>query len=240
MLRRKIAFVVAGNLFLAAMVLAGCVPIKRRTPRPGNIRNSASRNGDEQKSEKVETVTPFQIEECSCPDLDLPLDENNSYASDYLESWASFEGTSFSSVQQLNCIWEEGYQSQNKTGLIFADMDIYHFYREDEAQQLLDELTQDRALIFKECTPENLCSGKIIEKSGERVFYLLKNVYPVDGNELPSTHIALLTRSIETNKIGAFVIDIYLEHPEQEMGSSWTGDAAKTLEACALELVQKK
>ena len=240
MFNRRFYLGAAGILVLVGMIMISCVPNKTKTPRLGDKRDSVSRDGEGQKNKKVETVTPFSIEMCSFPDLNISFDKTDHYAHIHLGEWTSRMGTKFTGGQEVNCNWEKGYKSQHKTSSILAEMDIYYLYDKNIALVLLEELAMEHVGMYKSCTPENLCTREIIGKSGDGDFYLQKNVYPLDGVDLPSTHLALLARSYETKKVGYFVIDISLEHPELELDSTWAGDMAKSLESCALDILDKK
>ena len=191
----------------------------------------------EQALQSQGPFTEFSLANCSCGGIDLPLNEERSSASNNTYRMGMLSGGEVEVTNRLTCVWEQPYQSENKTATITFYMDMYRFAEPQYAQSAYTEYSNDIKDDPGWCEEDESCTVTAAEYGDRRSFYAEETFYQRgDGTILPSTHRASVVRLFEPQD-GYFVMDFFVTHPELELGDPWVRDKAQSLEACMQALV---
>lgn len=182
----------------------------------------------------------LSVEQCACPGVTLPLNADGSSASNntYQTTIAGFEGE-IEIKGQLTCDWQEAYQSSQKVGTISAYLRVTRIQEEAQAKALYKQYKEQVTNKPAYCEEDNHCAVTEYDVGPERILYAEENVYGLQAGEvLPSYHSAHLVMNIYGPN-DHYVVDLIVDHPELDPGSSYVVDTAAAIEACLDPLTGK-
>ena len=183
-------------------------------------------------------VGAFSIDDCSCEDVNLPLQADTSRVSNDRIEVEIKSGEQVETTGHLFCNWESEYQSENVTGRISIRLDVSKFDKAQYAQTFFAESRNDIESKPPYCEEDNFCTVAVADFGDDRAYYVEKEIF-VRGleEELPSTHGAYLARLITATE-NHYVLDLLVTHPEQEMVDDWVVNKSQAIEACVLEVIR--
>jgi|GEM_PF-5561946 len=154
---------------------------------------------------------------------------NNEYTTSLYSSGGEFTQDVLISGRLL-CIWEQSYESQEKSGIVRAGLEIYTIKDKVQAQAKFNQYSQGLTGLPEYCQEDHECTVVIESFGADRTYYVEKNVSGDDpGNPLPSYHLAHLVRLISGPE-EYYVLDLRVEHPELAPGSDFVIDVVSKIE----------
>lgn len=174
-------------------------------------------------------------DQCKGINIKIRFQEDMSSASsnEYTTNLYSSDGEITQEVMisgRLLCIWEQSYESQEKSGIVRAGLQIYTIKDKNQAQAMFNQNSQGVTWLPEYCREDHECTVAIESFGADRTYYVEKNVSGDDpANPLPSYHSAHLVRLISGPE-EYYVLDLHVEHPEQAPGSDFVIDVVSTLE----------
>ena len=182
----------------------------------------------------------FSIDQCSCPGMALTFIEGTSSASNntYLTTIPGFDDN-IEIKGRLTCVWQEEYQSDQKVGLISANLEVVRIQEEAQAKALYKQYKEQVVPKPDYCEEDNHCYVREYDAGPERIMYAEQNTYSGDqGEDLPSYHNAHLVMNIYGPN-DHYVVNLTVSHPELDPGSNYVIDKAAAIEACLQPLAGK-
>ncbi len=175
----------------------------------------------------------FSVEQCGCPEITLPLIEDGSHASNstYQTTVSGYEGE-IEIKGRLTCVWKEEYKSDQKVGLITANLEVIRIQEEAQAKAIYKQYKEQISDKPGYCEQDQHCYVTEYSTGPERIMYAEENTYSENQEQLlPSYHSAHLIRNIDGPN-DHFVVNLTFNHPELDPGSNYVTDTVKSIEAC--------
>jgi len=192
-----------------------------------------------QDSQSLQPFTEFDLNNCNCAGITLPLYEDRSSFSNNIFKMGLKSGGEVEVSNRLKCDWQEDYRSENKTAQISAYVEIYRLTEPLYAQSLWLDYKNDLADDPGWCEADESCTVTAAVFEEQRSYYAEETFYQKgnQGEILPSTHRASIARLVNSDN-DSFAFELFVTHPELNLGDPWVRDTALALENCVMSLIQ--
>lgn len=167
---------------------------------------------------------------CKGPKVPIQLTDkstasNNEYSRALMNSDGEVEISG-----RLSCVWEESYQSAESTGLIRTRLELLTLTDQRQADELLYDLVENKNAQSAYCKEIEDCTVTHETNTVSSYLYAEENITGLEeGKVLPSYHTGSLISWVKTAD-GFVFINLFVDHPELEPGSTFVKDTMDAVE----------